>query len=407
MVEYIKTVRRESMFKMHLPTDVGFIIDRMHAHGYSAHVVGGSVRDSLIGRELGDFDITTDALPEETKAVFSDLRTVDTGIKHGTVTLVLNGTPYEITTYRIDGDYKDNRHPDAVTFTASLTEDLARRDFTVNAMAYAPDTGLVDPFGGSADAEAHIIRAVGDPYRRFDEDALRILRALRFASVLSFDIEENTARAAEELAPRLTSISKERVYTELKKLVSGANAYNVIGRYKHVLAYALGGMLLDCLPKVEAFDRADMLTRLGALIYLNSENHTDVAEKTLNSLKTDKHTRTYTVASFRAYEGARLDTERDALRLLLDHGEEAALGAVKLGIALSRFTDKESELLVSALSSGKPYTVAMLDIRGNDLVPLGIRGEQIGATLKGLLYAVIDGEVENERAALISYLDSK
>ena len=392
------------MFKMYLPSDVGFIIDRMHAHGYSAHVVGGSVRDSLIGRELGDFDITTDALPEQTKTVFSDCRTIDTGIKHGTVTLVLGGTPYEITTYRIDGDYKDNRHPDAVTFTASLTEDLARRDFTVNAMAYAHDTGLVDPFGGSADAEARIIRAVGDPYRRFDEDALRILRALRFASVLSFDIEENTAKAAEELSPRITSISKERVYTELKKLISGANAYDVIARYKGVLSYALDGVMLDRLPDKDRFEEAEFITRLGALIYLNSENHTDVAEKILASLKTDKHTRTYTVSTFKAYGEADLSTERDALRLLLEHGAEATLGALKLGALLGRFTDKESEILTSALSSGKPYMISMLDIRGNDLMPLGIKGEEIGTTLKSLLYAVIDGEVENEKSALLGYL---
>ena len=144
-------------FKMELPSDVTFIIDKMHSHGFSAHVVGGSVRDSLIGRELGDFDITTNALPAETKAVFSEYRTVDTGIKHGTVTLVLGGVPYEITTYRIDGDYKDKRHPHSVTFTASLKEDLARRDFTVNAMAYSDRDGLIDPFGGCGDAEKKLI----------------------------------------------------------------------------------------------------------------------------------------------------------------------------------------------------------------------------------------------------------
>lgn len=391
------------MFRMHLPDDVNFIIDRMRECGYSAHVVGGSVRDSLIGRELGDFDITTDALPNETKAVFSNYRTVDTGIKHGTVTLVLGDVPYEITTYRIDGDYKDNRHPDEVTFTASLTEDLARRDFTVNAMAYAPDTGLVDPFGGQDDAKRRIIRAVGDPYKRFDEDALRILRALRFASVLSFDIEENTARAAAELSKRLASISKERVYTELKKLISGANAYEVITSHSGVLASALEGLELGRLPERERFERADFLTRLSALIYLNSENHTDVAGKILTALKTDKYTRTHTVATLEAYEGARLTCEREVLRLLAQYGEEVVRSAIKLGILLGRFTDKESDLLRTALDSGKPYTVAMLDIRGNDLLPLGIKGEDVGATLRMLLYAVIDGEVQNEKNALLSY----
>ena len=173
-----------SDFKMDLPIDVLYIIERLGASGFSAHVVGGSVRDSLIGRSLGDFDITMNATPDETKAVFEGCKTVDTGIKHGTVTLVLGGIPYEITTYRVDGDYKDNRHPDSVRFTDRLEEDLARRDFTVNAMAYSPDAGLSDPFGGREDAARKLIRAVGDPRVRFDEDALRILRALRFASVL-------------------------------------------------------------------------------------------------------------------------------------------------------------------------------------------------------------------------------
>ena len=392
------------MFMMQLPSDVNFIIERMNAHGYSAHVVGGSVRDSLIGRELGDFDITTNALPEETKTVFSDCKTVDTGIKHGTVTLVLGGVPYEITTYRIDGDYKDNRHPDAVTFTASLTEDLARRDFTVNAMAYSAKDGLVDPFDGRSDANARIIRAVGDPYRRFDEDALRILRALRFAATLTFDIEENTAKAARVLAPRLTSISKERVYTEFKKLISGDNAYSVIRNYADVLSYALDGFSVENLPDETRFLKADYLTRLGALIYLNSKDHTDAAEKLLVGLKTDKLTRTHTVSVFNAYDNTCLNSETEALMLLAKHGKDAVEGAVKLGILTGKFTDAEEEILSSALASGRPYKISGLDIRGNDLISLGIKGEGVGEALDSLLYAVINGEVDNEKDALLGYI---
>ena len=395
------------MFRMQLPDDVNFIIERMSAHGYHAHVVGGSVRDSLIGRELGDFDITTDALPEQTKAVFSDHKTVDTGIKHGTVTLVLGGVPYEITTYRIDGDYKDNRHPEAVTFTANLTEDLARRDFTVNAMAYSVKDGLVDPFDGRRDANARIIRAVGDPYRRFDEDALRILRALRFASTLSFDIEDNTAKAARELAPRLATISKERVYTELKKLIAGDNAYRVIGEYSEVLSHALDGFTIERLPDREQFLRADYLTRLSALIYMNSGDHAGTAESLFSGLKTDKFTRTHTVSVFNAYENSCLNDEAEALRLLAKHGKEAVEGAVKLGILTGRFTDAEAEILTSALYSGRPYMISQLDIRGNDLISLGIRGEGIGEALEALLYAAISGEVDNERGALVEYIKNK
>jgi tRNA nucleotidyltransferase (CCA-adding enzyme) len=392
------------MFEMKLPSDVTFIIERMNAHGYCAHVVGGSVRDSLIGRELGDFDITTNALPEQTKAVFSDHKTVDTGIKHGTVTLVLGGVPYEITTYRIDGDYKDNRHPDEVTFTASLTEDLARRDFTVNAMAYSAKDGLTDPFLGRRDAKNRIIRAVGDPYRRFDEDALRILRALRFAATLSFDIEDNTARAARELADKLSSISKERVYVELKKLISGENAYRIIKKYGDVLSCALDGFKLSRLPEKRRFQKSDYLTRLASLIYMNSLDHTDAAEKVLFALKTDKLTRTSIVSIFEAYENNYLNDERDALRLLAKHGKEAVEGALKLGILIGKFTNDEADVLYSALSSGTPYTVAQLDIRGTDLVSMGIKGEAVGEALKALLSAVIEGDVDNVKPSLMGYL---
>ena len=392
------------MFEMKLPSDVMFILERMHEHGHSAHVVGGSVRDFLIGRELGDFDITTSALPEETKAVFSDYKTVDTGIKHGTVTLILEGVPYEITTYRIDGDYKDNRHPDEVTFTANLTEDLARRDFTVNAIAYSPKDGLTDPFGGRRDVKNRIIRAVGDPYRRFDEDALRILRALRFAATLSFDIEDNTAKAARELSDRLSSISKERVYAELKKLIAGENAYRIIKKYADVLSCALDGFKISRLPEKRRFQKSDYLTRLASLIYMNSMDHTDAAEKLLTALKTDKLTRTSIVAIFEAYENNYLGDERDALRLLAKHGKDAIEGALKLGILIGKFTNDEADVLSSALASGIPYTVAQLDIRGTDLIPMGIRGEAVGEALKSLLAAVIEGEVENTKSALMSYL---
>lgn len=392
------------MLEMYLPSDVVFIIERMRSYGYSAHVVGGSVRDSLIGRELGDFDITTDALPEQTKAVFSDYKTVDTGIRHGTVTLVLRGEPYEITTYRVDGDYKDNRHPESVTFTASLEEDLARRDFTVNAMAYSPSGGLVDPFGGESDAQRRIIRAVGDPYRRFDEDALRILRALRFSSTLGFDIDESTSKAARELSSNLASISKERVYTELKKLISGTNAHRVLLEYADIIAVAFGRLYVKDLPDNESFLGADYLTRLAVIFDMNSEDPVSAAECILTSLKTDKFTRTHTVSVLRAYKEADFTDERAALTTLARHGREATEGALCLGILEKVFTNFDREVLTGALKSAKPYTVSGLALRGGDLSAIGIKGEAIGASLEKLLYAVIDGSVENEKSALIAYL---
>ena len=391
-------------FKMQLPRDVLFIIDKLNESGYSAHVVGGSVRDSLISRELGDFDITTSATPEETKKVFSDYRTVDTGIKHGTVTLVLSGVPYEITTYRVDGDYKDNRHPDSVTFTANLCDDLARRDFTVNAMAYDPVGGVVDPFGGRDDAEGRIIRAVGDPYRRFDEDALRILRAVRFASVLDFEIEEKTAQAARELSQRLESISKERVYTELKKLISGIAAPKILLEYSDVLAYALDGIEVLGMPDKDRFSAADYLTRLAAIFNMNSSDAVGAADRALTSLKTDKFTRIHIISVLKAYKKASFSTVRAVLTLLAEYGKDATEGALKLGILEGKFGDSERKIFECALSGGTPYTVSGLAVRGGDLSSVGITGERIGEALNTLLYAVINGEVENEREALLKFV---
>ena len=208
-----------------LPDAVVKTLRRLRDAGYEAYIVGGCVRDFLRGVAPKDFDMTTSALPEEVHAVFAGERIIDTGIKHGTVTLLADGMPLEITTYRLDGDYLDARHPTSVSFTSSLREDVARRDFTMNAIAYHPDEGFRDYFGGRADIEAGIIRAVGEPCRRFEEDALRILRALRFSSVLDFEIEEETARAARRTAHLLSRIAGERIREELFKLLDGYREY--------------------------------------------------------------------------------------------------------------------------------------------------------------------------------------
>lgn len=204
-----------------LPEDVTFIINKLQSAGYDAYAVGGCVRDSLLGRRPNDWDITTSAKPEETKALFS--RTIDTGIQHGTVTVMLHRNGYEVTTYRVDGEYEDSRHPKEVTFTVDLTEDLKRRDFTINAMAYNNERGLVDVFGGEQDLADGIVRCVGDPNERFDEDALRIMRAVRFSAQLGFSIEEETEKAIAGYAQRLQKVSAERIQVELTKLVESPN----------------------------------------------------------------------------------------------------------------------------------------------------------------------------------------
>lgn len=203
--------------KIQLPEKVAFIINTIEAAGYEAYAVGGCVRDSILGRTPDDWDITTSAKPEEVKALFR--RTIDTGLQHGTVTVMLDKDGYEVTTYRIDGAYEDSRHPKEVTFTANLVEDLKRRDFTINAMAYNESTGLVDVFGGLQDIEGKTIRCVGDARERFGEDALRIMRAVRFSAQLGYEIEEQTAVAIRELSDTLKNISAERIQVELVKLL--------------------------------------------------------------------------------------------------------------------------------------------------------------------------------------------
>ena len=200
-----------------VPQAVEEIIETLTGYGYEAYAVGGCVRDSLLGREPGDWDITTSASPFQVKEIFR--RTVDTGILHGTVTVMKNHVGYEVTTYRIDGEYEDGRHPKSVAFTSDLKEDLCRRDFTVNAMAYSHETGIVDIFGGMEDLHRGVIRCVGNPVDRFTEDALRILRAIRFSAQLGFVIEEKTRAAIEKIAPNLMKVSRERVQVELTKLL--------------------------------------------------------------------------------------------------------------------------------------------------------------------------------------------
>ena len=216
--------------KIEMPQDVRFIIEKLTEAGFEAYAVGGCVRDSLLNRKPNDWDITTSATPYEVKDIFR--RTIDTGLKHGTVTVMLKSEGYEVTTFRIDGEYTDHRRPDGVTFTRELSEDLLRRDFTINAMAYNDESGVVDLYGGIEDLEQGIIRCVGEPDDRFDEDALRIMRAVRFAAQLGFDIEEKTRDAAANHAPELSKVSAERIETELTKLLLSPHPEKIVDMYE-------------------------------------------------------------------------------------------------------------------------------------------------------------------------------
>ena len=385
-----------------LPDEVGSIIDRLFKAGYRADVVGGPVRDFLMGREPHDYDITTSATPDEVKAVFSDLRTVDTGIKHGTVTLVIGKNHYEITTYRIDGEYRDSRRPETVSFTEDIVEDLARRDFTMNAIAYNPRDGITDPWGGREDISRSLIRAVREPHLRFTEDALRILRGIRFASTLGFSVEEATRVAIFDTKDLLLNISAERIYTELYKLFSGDGAERVLSEFESVIGVVLPEIvgIQDTSP---AFRYPDAQTRLLSLFALSCGKRAgDSYSLAMQRLKTDSATRVDGSRALSAVARYDTSTELGVLRLLSDVGYASARLALRTEISLGLCPSGAEDILASLLTSRAPYRTADLDLNGNDLIEIGITGAEIGKIMRTLLDAVMSQRIENRRGALVA-----
>jgi tRNA nucleotidyltransferase (CCA-adding enzyme) len=389
--------------KIILPEAVSFILRRFKENGYRADIVGGPVRDFILGKSADDYDVTTDALPEDTKRLFKDKRVLETGIKHGTLTVLIDGVGYEVTTYRIDGEYKDNRHPERVEFTSRLKDDLARRDFTMNAICYNPEDGFTDPFRGEEDIRRRLIRAVGDPERRFTEDALRILRAIRFSSTLGFDVEEATRRGVFAKKNLLCKVSEERIYTEWKKLLSGDSALSVFDEYREVIAEFLPEIKDSPLPDKDAFLRADYMARLLSLFALSGKGGEEFY-LAARRLKTDSAT---------AEDG------RSALDALgkYDTSDSHGIGRLlyRLGERVARLTASVTQILEGNerdpvgrvedyLKSGKAYKLSDLAVGGGDLIRAGLSGREIGQTLDALMLKVIDGECENEREALLKLL---
>ena len=433
-----------------LPAQVHSALDRLHAAGYEAYIVGGCVRDLLLGRVPEDYDITTAALPAETQQVFAGEKLIETGLKHGTVTVLLKGLPLEITTFRVDGDYADGRHPDAVRFTPSLREDLARRDFTVNAMAYHPETGLADPFGGQADLRQGLLRCVGDPERRFAEDALRILRALRFAGTLGFQIEENTRRALLAGKDSLTRISAERVREELLKLLCGPGAGQVILDFPAVL-----GVVIPELLPMQGFDQrsvyhchdvlshcalaldavpAEPVLRLAALLHdvgkpatfqpdENGAGHfyghgavgAELADAICRRLRLSTAQRERVVTLVRRHDMPIEATERGVRRALNRLTPEVffQLLALKRADNLAQapefrerqaYYDQLEALAKELLAADACFSLRDLAVNGRDLLALGLeKGPAVGAALERLLAAVMDGVVPNEKANLLEW----
>lgn len=392
--------------RFRLPPEVHEALTRLGRAGHEAFIVGGCVRDTLMGRPVSDYDMMTSATPDETAAAFADCRIIETGMKHGTVTVILSGRPLEITTYRTDGAYSDGRHPDEVSFTSSLREDLARRDFTVNAMAYHPDVGLVDRFGGLVDLDRKVIRCVGDPRRRFSEDALRILRALRFASVLSFRIDGETFAAASELRENLRFVSAERVYAELSKLLRGGYAEKILLPSQMILAEAAAPLAsYDADAWAAAARRVSRVPRDGApryaaLFWWLPEGE---AARAAELLKMDGRTRNAVLDALRLRDVPLPENDAEARELLRRGGADAARTAL-----LVRLADGDSDaldalrLVWGVLSRGEPYNLRMLAVSGRDLMEAGIpAGKSLGNTLERLLDGVIAGRLPNEKDALL------
>lgn len=434
--------------RIQLPDKVHKIIETLTAAGYEAYAVGGCIRDSMLGRVPNDWDITTSAAPENVKSLFS--RTVDTGIKHGTVTVLMDREGFEVTTYRIDGIYEDGRHPKEVTFTASLKEDLRRRDFTINAMAYNEQTGLVDLFGGMQDIERGMIRCVGNAEERFTEDALRMLRAVRFSAQLGYGIEEDTKKAIRKLAPNLKRISAERIQAELVKLVVSDHPDYLrtaceTGITEQILpefdlcmrtpqnnphhCYSVGEHILHAMTEVEP----DKVLRLGMLFHdigkpqtltvdgegiTHNKGHAEVGEKLtgqiLRRLKFDNDT-IRKVTKLVRYHDQKVEASPGGVRRAVNRmGDDIfrMLFAVKYADILAQSDHMREEKLkelayIQTLyeeSRRKQECMSLKDlaVTGTDLIALGMPpGKEIGALLNKLLVIVLEEPERNTREELL------
>ena len=383
---------------MQLPSPVHKAIELLNLAGWEAYVVGGCVRDSMFGRQPDDWDVTTSALPSQMCEVFSNYRTIETGIQHGTLTVIIDEMPLEITTFRVDGAYSDGRHPDAVTFSKTLVEDLARRDFTINAMAYHPLHGLVDPFDGQTDLSAEMIRCVGNPKQRFREDALRIMRALRFAAELGFEIERDTEVALRELASSVSLVSTERITTELCKLICGRFAGAVLDKYADVLAAGVCDFSYNDVNELLSLVPAQVIPRLAALFWDNHASSKDVA-RILRGWRLDNRT-VQLVSLLVDCKGMPCVTDTHLLKLL----NRLDVDLAWIYLALERADEDVKERLKRKLSEACCYKLSMLDIKGDDLLEVGIpNGPVVGYVLNALLEAVMNGDCLNQKTELLRF----
>lgn len=445
------TFQQRDAVKMKLPKEIVGVLNRLDECGFEAYVVGGAVRDCIMGRACHDYDITTSALPEQIEKAFEERRVIETGIKHGTVTVLAGDYSVEITAYRCDGTYSDGRRPDSVSFTSSLEEDLKRRDFTVNAIAYNEKEGFKDFYGGMNDIKNSVIRCVGDAKERFCEDKLRILRVVRFSSCLGFDVEENTKKAVHEMCGQIECVSRERVLVELLKLLCGENVFECLDEYRDVFfeiipelraedgfdqnnpnhCFALYEHTINCVkntPPVPQVRLAALLHDIGKPETKTTDEygvshfkcHPDIGEKKareiLKRLKASGEL-TSSVCTLVKYHDVRFECDKKMIKRFLGKiGKDAffELADIQLADVLSQSPEysfrKEKlglvrELATEICKNGESLCVADLKINGNDVINVcGVTGKAVGEILKNALNDVIDEKIDNNQETLMEYL---
>lgn len=418
--------------KIELPHEVAVIIDKLENAGYEGYIVGGCVRDSIIGVTPHDWDICTNALPEQVTAVFKGYKIIPTGIKHGTVSVQISDKLYEITTYRIDGRYTDGRRPDSVEFTTDIVQDLSRRDFTINAMAYNPRTGLVDPFGGKDDIEAKVIKCVGNPEDRFKEDALRMLRAIRFSATLEFTLDKSVDEAITRLMPLLKNVSNERISSEITKILQseGAIMPDSFRLLSMCWCYLINPKVDIPEPWLFSQNRwnlyitsfPDLRLRLAILLYFYDSTDIKNGAEKLKRLRFDAKTvsdvqtildtgltihceTAYSMPTCSMFGNLKIYAKHIMSKVGYELGILSATFAVNMSPTMSQNKLQNIITIMTHMSNTyvnhEPYRISDLNIDGNDIISLGITGKQVGECLDKLLDLVIIEKLSNTHEQLM------
>lgn len=431
-------------------------VEILKSKGFEAFLIGGSVRDYIMDLPIGDIDITTNATPEQVKQVFTDFRVVETGIKHGTVTVLIDNEPIEITTYRSEGTYSDNRHPDSVIFSESLADDVVRRDFTMNGIAFDFDNGFCDLVGGIDDINNKLIRCIGNAETRFQEDALRILRAMRFSAVLGFEIETETKKAIHKCRELLKNISAERIREEFVKLICGKNAYNVLQEFSDVVSVFIPE-ISECVGfeqknrhhcydvythSLKAVEKSNPnpIIRLALFFhdigkpsvahfdekgeqhyYSHPKKSAENTESIMTRLRFDNDTKDKVITLVKFHDSPIMvndmtKPDRKRLKKIMSQiGIDLIFDLIEIKYCDNSaqkpeyfrgedFYKETREMIDEIINEKECFSIKHLEIDGNDLIKLGFEGKKIGEALQKCLIAVIDGKVENEKDSLLTYI---